>query len=103
MTMNTNLALCAIYRSKAKEGMYLYLPKRDQFEQVPEALRQMFGKPEFVMMFNLNGEKPLVRAKNVEVQAKLAEQGYYLQMPPPPENLHKAFIEQQMAQHKGEN
>ncbi|HDL3294255.1 TPA: YcgL domain-containing protein, partial [Mannheimia haemolytica] len=64
--MNTKptqpITLCAIYRSKAKEGMYLYVPKRDQFEQVPETLRQLFGKPEFVMMFNLTGEKPLVRA-----------------------------------------
>ncbi|MEN2900415.1 Protein YcgL [Mannheimia haemolytica] len=78
--------------------MYLYVPKRDQFEQVPETLRQLFGKPEFVMMFNLTGEKPLVRAKNEEVLQLLIEQGYYLQMPPPPENLHKAFI----AQQKGE-
>ncbi|WP_409501125.1 YcgL domain-containing protein [Mannheimia glucosida] len=100
--MNTKttqpITLCAIYRSKAKEGMYLYVPKRDQFEQVPETLRQLFGKPEFVMMFNLTGEKPLVRAKNAEVLQLLIEQGYYLQMPPPPENLHKAFI----AQQKGE-
>ncbi|WP_346557010.1 YcgL domain-containing protein [Mannheimia haemolytica] len=100
--MNTKptqpITLCAIYRGKAKEGMYLYVPKRDQFEQVPETLRQLFGKPEFVMMFNLTGEKPLVRAKNEEVLQLLIEQGYYLQMPPPPENLHKAFI----AQQKGE-
>lgn len=97
--MNTKttqpITLCAIYRSKAKEGMYLYVPKRDQFEQVPETLRQLFGKPEFVMMFNLTGEKPLVRAKNAEVLQLLTEQGYYLQMPPLPENLHKAFIAQQ--------
>lgn len=98
MMMNTKrMTLCAIYKSKIKEEMYLYVEKRDQFEQVPETLRQMFGKPEFVMMFNLMGDKPLVRAKNEEVLQKLAEQGYYLQMPPPPENLHNAFL----AQHKG--
>ncbi|HDL5699441.1 TPA: YcgL domain-containing protein [Mannheimia haemolytica] len=100
--MNTKptqtITLCAIYRSNTKEGMYLYVPKRDQFEQVPETLRQLFGKPEFVMMFNLTGEKPLVRAKKEDVLQLLTEQGYYLQMPPPPENLHKAFI----AQQKGE-
>lgn len=45
MTMNTNsITLCAIYRSKVKDEMYLYLPKRDQFEQVPETLRELFGK-----------------------------------------------------------
>ncbi|WP_418887722.1 YcgL domain-containing protein [Mannheimia varigena] len=99
MTMNTNsITLCAIYRSKVKDEMYLYLPKRDQFEQVPETLRELFGKPEFVMMFNLTGGKALARAKNEEVLQKLAEQGYYLQMPPPPENLYKAFA----AQNRGE-
>lgn len=92
MTMNTNIMLCAIYRSKAKEGMYLYLPTRDQFDQVPEQLRQMFGKPEFVMMFNLKGDKALIRAKNDEVLQKLQEQGYYLQIPPPVENLHNEFV-----------
>lgn len=92
------MTLCAIYKSKAKDEMYLYVAKRDQFEQVPEALRQMFGKPAFVMMFNLAGDKQLVRAKNEEVLQKLTEQGYYLQMPPPPENLHNAFV----AQQKGE-
>lgn len=94
MTMNTKaIGLCAIYRSKVKEGMYLYLPQREQFEQIPETLRQMFGKPEFVMIFNLKGEKSLIRAKNSEVLQKLEEQGYYLQMPPPPENLFKDFVE----------
>lgn len=92
MTMNINLSLCVVYRSKRKEGMYLYLAKQDNFELIPESLRQLFGKPEFVMMFNLTGEKRLIRAKNEEVLQKLTEQGYYLQMPPPPENLLNDFI-----------
>lgn len=50
------------------------------------------------MMFNLTGGKALARASNGEVLQKLAEQGYYLQMPPPPENLYKAFV----AQNRGE-
>lgn len=93
MTMNTNQAtLCAIYRSNKKEGMYLFVPKRDQFEQVPESLLQMFGKPEFSMFFNLTGNKLLLRAKNDVVMQLLEDQGYYLQMPPPPEDLLKDFF-----------
>ncbi|MDD0823018.1 YcgL domain-containing protein [Mannheimia sp. AT1] len=91
--MSTNQTkLCAIYRSKKKEGMYLYVPKRDQFDRVPESLLQMFGKPEFSMFFNLTGDKSLLRAKNEEVIQLLEEQGYYLQMPPPPEDLLKDFL-----------
>ncbi|MGX2949466.1 YcgL domain-containing protein [Ursidibacter sp. B-7004-1] len=87
--------LCAIYKSSKKEGMYLFVEKRDQFDQVPEELRQLFGKPQFVMLFNLNGEKSLKRADKQEVLQKIQTQGFYLQMPPPTENLHKLFLEQQ--------
>lgn len=87
--------LCAIYKSMKKEGMYLYIAKRDDFSAVPETLRQMFGKPQFVMLFNLLGNKPLKRADNREVLQKIQNEGFYLQMPPPPENLFTQFLQQQ--------
>lgn len=93
----TNTNLCAIYKSTKKEGMFLYVPKRKVFEQVPESLLQIFGKPQFVMLFNLTGEKQLKRAKNEEVLQAIQTQGFYLQMPPPPENLLEAFLEQKRA------
>lgn len=85
--------LCAIYKSSKKEGMYLYIAKREQFDQVPNELLSVFGKPQFVMLFNLDGEKSLVRADKHEVKQKIETDGFYLQMPPPPENLHQAFVE----------
>lgn len=87
--------LCAIYKSPRKEGMYLYVEKRDHFDSVPDELRQMFGKPELVMLFNLAGEKQINGSKNQEILQKIQEQGYYLQMPPPVENLHKIFVAEQ--------
>lgn len=93
--------ICAIYKSLKKEGMYLYVAKRDQFDAVPDELRQIFGKPHFVMLFNLKGDKPLKRAENQEVLQKIESQGYYLQMPPPEENLHKAFVAAQLANKGG--
>ncbi|QIW15758.1 hypothetical protein A4G20_05145 [Pasteurellaceae bacterium RH1A] len=87
--------LCAIYKSPKKEGMYLYVAKRDHFDPVPDELRQVFGKPQFVMLFNLKGQKQLQQASNQEVLDKIESQGFYLQVPPPVENLHKAFVEQQ--------
>lgn len=53
---------------------------------------QQFGKPQFVMLFNLVGEKPLKRVKNNDVLQAIEQQGFYLQMPPLPENLLKAFL-----------
>ncbi|MEC9059979.1 MAG: YcgL domain-containing protein, partial [Pseudomonadota bacterium] len=30
--------LCAVYKTRKKDGMYLYVPKKDHFEDVPEPL-----------------------------------------------------------------
>ena len=71
--------LCAIYKSPKEAGMYLYIEKRDQFDALPEALLTVFGKPVFVMLFNLAGTKPLVNADKTEVLQRIKEKGFYLQ------------------------
>ena len=85
--------LCAIYKSKKKEGMYLYVEKRDYFERVPEVLRSSFGLPIFVMLFNLSGSKSLVNADKQKVQEQIIEKGFYLQMPKE-DDLLKQFPQQ---------
>lgn len=90
--------LCAIYKSSKKDEMYLYVEKRDDFSRVPSELLSVFGKPQFVMLFNLAGEKRLVRAINQEVQEKIENDGFYLQLPPPTEDLHKTFVKQVKAE-----
>lgn len=87
--------LSAVYKSPKKADTYLFVEKRDNFERVPEALLEMFGQPELVMVFNLAGRERLGVADINKVQAGLTEQGFYLQLPPPPENLldeHKASL-----------
>lgn len=79
--------LCAIYKSSKKADTYLYLPKRDHFAAVPEALLQSFGQPQFVMLIDLDKRKALAGADLDKVKAALIEPGYYLQLPPPVENL----------------
>ncbi len=78
--------LCSIYKSSKKEGTYLYIPKRDDFSQLPEALMQTFGKPIFIMLVNLESRQ-LAQVDVEKVKASLDEQGFFLQLPPPPENL----------------
>ncbi|OEF24055.1 YcgL domain-containing protein [Vibrio rumoiensis] len=78
--------LCSVYKSSKKEGMYLYIPKKDDFSDVPEALLGMFGKPIFVMVMKMEGRKlALVDIEKVKVSLK--EEGFFLQLPPPPVNL----------------
>ncbi|WP_318481033.1 YcgL domain-containing protein [Photobacterium leiognathi] len=78
--------LCAIYKSLKKDNTYLYINKKDDFSNVPEALMTTFGKPQFVMVLKLDGRK-LALADVEKVKEALKTVGFYLQVPPPVTNL----------------
>ncbi len=78
--------LVSVYRSSLKDQMYLYIPKRDDFSEVPEELLKVFGKPEFSLQLNLAKRNKLARVNIDEVKQSLIEQGYFLQLPPVIEN-----------------
>lgn len=91
--MQPNLILCSIYKSVKKEGMYLYVPRKDQFVNVPQPLLDMFGRPAHVMDMLLQPGRKLANADLDKVMADIKEKGFYLQMPPPSEknllDLHR--------------
>jgi uncharacterized protein YcgL (UPF0745 family) len=62
--------------------MYLYVDAEEGLDRVPDDLLRRFGKPVEVMALQLTAEKRLARADVGEVMRQLAENGYYLQMPP---------------------
>ena len=74
--------LCQIYRSSRKQEMYLYVEKSRGMVDVPEVLMKQFGEPEEVMLLMLDSKRKLARADVSEVMSCIAEQGFYLQMPP---------------------
>ncbi len=78
---------CVIYRSTKRDQTYLYVDKKDDFSRVPEALMKSFGTPHLVMLLPLDGSKKLASADIEKVKLALKEEGFYLQLPPPPENL----------------
>jgi hypothetical protein len=87
--------LCAIYRSNKKDQTYLFISKRDDFSKVPEALMSLFGVPVLVTIINLASKQKLAMADVQTVKENMVNQGYYLQLPPPKENLleqHKAQV-----------
>ena len=69
---------------------------------VPEALMTMFGTPTLVTLTNLATKKKLAFADLEKVKINLNEQGYYLQLPPPPEDLLKQHKIQMDNQNQGE-
>jgi len=90
--------LCAIYKSAKKEQTYLFVKSRDDFSMVPESLMLTFGTPTLVTLTNLATKEKLAFADIMKVKASLNEQGYYLQLPPPKEDLlkqHKADMSEQ--------
>ncbi|XBS68289.1 YcgL domain-containing protein [Acerihabitans sp. KWT182] len=78
---------CVIYRSSKQDQTYLYVENKDDFSRVPPELMARFGKPVLSMLLPLNGSKKLATADIDKVKQDLKEQGYYLQLPPPIENL----------------
>ncbi len=89
--------LCAIYKSSKKEQTYLFVKTRDDFSAVPDALMTTFGTPLLVTLVNLATKDKLAFANVSKVEASLTEQGYYLQLPPPQENLLKAHKAEMLA------
>lgn len=88
---------CHVYRSKTKQGMYLYLMEKDSFDAVPELLRNKLGTLEFSFSMTLDSTKKLVRLDTEQVMQQLKDQGYCLQMPPPNTN----FLDLQLRQSDG--
>ncbi len=87
--MNTSSSIdCIIYRSRVKDGMYLYLAAHKPYAELPDNVRQGMGRePEEAMRLKLTPERKLARADVLQVMENLRERGFHLQMPPRVEYL----------------
>lgn len=79
--------LCNIYKSRRKEETYLYVSLSDDLSRVPEALLETFGRPELVTKLLITEDRKLARVEAAKVLQSISEQGFYLQLPPPKENM----------------
>ncbi len=79
---NNKQVICEIYRCSKKEGMYIYIDKRDGLEKLPDTLKQRTGRMELAMTLMITPDKKLARAKAEDVLLAIENQGFYLQMPP---------------------
>jgi len=73
---------CSVVRSPLKDFTYIYLLAGQDYDDLPEALKKVFGEPEFVMDLELTPDRQLAYEDVDQVMKNLAEQGYHLQMPP---------------------
>ena len=72
--------LVFVYKSRNKQGRYLYLKEKDVFSHIPAGLLDAFGTPEFVMMFALSKHKTLPKVKVEDLEEALATKGYFLRI-----------------------
>ena len=73
---------CSVLRSSHKNFTYIYLLAGHDYEDLPIALKKVFGEPEFVMTLDLSPDRKLAYEDVNTVMQSLSNQGYHLQMPP---------------------
>ncbi len=89
--------ICAVYRSRKRPNTYLFLDKKDDFSVIPDTLKQIFGKPELVMVITddkLGKMLPISREKLIQ---ELSGNHYWLWIKQAEENLltqHHQFLHQ---------
>lgn len=89
MSAPAEARLVEIFRSSRKEEMYLYVDKQEGIDDLPETLLKQCGELQSVMTLLLQPSRKLARVDAAEVLAAIAEQGFFLQMPPTPEQLRR--------------
>lgn len=62
--------------------MYLFVDAKDDLSAVPDELLSRFGKPVEALSLMLTADRKLARADAARVLECIAEQGFYLQLPP---------------------
>jgi len=73
---------CFVYRSRHRDDTFLYIAKKDDFSEIPEALLRVFGEPEYSFEFELTHERKLVKEDTQKVIKNMESRGFHLQMPP---------------------
>ena len=72
---------CFVYRSPKKPGSFLFVAEKGEFSELPEALLNLFGQPEFSFEFLLTSDRTLQVGDAQEILDKIEGQGFYLQLP----------------------
>ena len=73
---------CYIYRCSAKQDMYIYLAKENDFESIDEGLKKKLGELHFAMTLDLDTETKLAKENPQTIIKNLHSQGFHLQLPP---------------------
>jgi len=81
--------LVVVYRSPRVENLYLFVDREEGMVRVPEELLTRFGEPEEALSLVLTPDRSLARADARSVLDAIELNGFYLQLPPAPDDWLK--------------
>ncbi|MDO4251521.1 MAG: YcgL domain-containing protein [Moraxella sp.] len=101
---------CDVYKFPKSPDWYVYIARtnypndvdeiRDWLEVLPSEVHQQLGLGELVMHLDLSAREKLASVDIDDVRAKLAVQGYYIQVPPADVLAQQALIRAKTLQDK---
>ncbi|MFW5824855.1 MAG: YcgL domain-containing protein [Marinobacter sp.] len=89
----TEKTFVSVFRSSAKADTYLYVRRGYDWSQLPEPLRELFGRPVHALDLVMTPQRRLARTSGREVLEAIGEKDYYLQLPEKPDSYIVAFKE----------
>lgn len=77
----TERQFVSVFRSSKKNDTYIYVRRGQNWEDLPEALRGIFGQPVHAMDLIMTADRKLARTTGKQVLEAIEEKDFYLQMP----------------------
>ncbi len=76
-----NREFVSVFRSSKKNDTYLFVRRGQEWDELPESLRSIFGQPVHAMDLILTPDRKLARTTGQQVLEALADKDFFLQMP----------------------
>lgn len=83
---------CSIYRSSKRDELFLYVKHNQKLSELPQELLSTLGDLEHSLNILLTEDKKLARFDAKDVIKSIQLQGYFLQLPPAPDEQVEALI-----------
>lgn len=77
----TGKTFVSVFRSSKKVDTYLYVRRGQVWDELPDSLREIFGKPVHAMDLIMTPERKLARTHGKQVLDAIADKDFFLQMP----------------------
>ncbi|KAA1175074.1 YcgL domain-containing protein [Marinobacter salinexigens] len=89
----------SVFRSSKKNDTYIFVRRGQNWDDLPEALRSIFGAPVHSMDLIITPDKKLARTTGQQVLDAIEEKDFYLQMPEERDGYVVEF-QRKLEQHK---